>query len=170
MTGLVAAGLFAIASTAVADEKPVRLDFKANQKRVDRESNHKGNKTVGHQVWSYTVDVQNRAFEDTSNLEFRYKIYVRSDDGTQTRSRQDIRSESGSYTAERIPRSGSITFETDPVKLNESKLDARWRYTNGSSFARKDSLAGVWIKVFRNGVEVADFCSPYSLAKNVTWD
>jgi len=149
---------------------PLRFEFKASKTRLDKEEAEKGNKTISTQSWAFKVELKNNNFADLTDLEVRYKIFVRGDDGSSTRSKQDVKIEAGTHTIESIKQNSTIEFVTKPVTLSSSQLDSDYYYTDGSRSKKKDTIYGIWIKVFQNGNEVAQFLTPSSIEGKVSWD
>jgi len=117
----------------------------------------------------YEVTVTNSAFKPSPELQARYVIFI---------DRQDLGSKQGTEKEDRITGDapvgalaphGNTSFRTKPVQLKEQSLTGGWIYSNGGRIKAKDSLAGVWIKLFEGEKEVAEYANPSTLTSRHQW-
>ena len=145
----------------------VQLDFSAAKNRVDR--NKKGNTTK--EEWIYKVDVSNRSFRDLSGLEFKYRIWISSENRVGNRCKESTRFVTGSQKVDDFPNATKISFVTKRIALQQVEKVERKKAGGNKSGNRKNGsnkksqkiivtrdtqqLDGVEIDVFHQGEKIA---------------
>ena len=156
-----------VALLVVLASPAVKLDFSAAKNRVDR--NKKGSTTK--EEWIYKVDVSNRSFTDFSGLEFKYRIWISSENRVGNKSKESIRFVTGSHKVEDFPNATKISFVTRRIALQQVEKVERKKSGGNKSKNRKNGsnkksqriivtrdtqkLDGVEIDVFHQGEKIA---------------
>ena len=158
LAGLVCLPVFLLAAPAV------QLDFSAAKNRVDR--NKKGNTTK--EGWIYKVDVGNRSFRDFSALEFKYRIWISSENRVGNRRKESSRVVTGSQKIEDFANATRISFATKRIALQQVEKVER-KKTGGKNkpgnkqksrtIVTRDTqkLDGLAIDVFHQGKKIAQW-------------
>ena len=150
--------------TCVLASPSVKLDFSAAKNRVDR--NKKGNTTK--EEWIYKVDVSNRSFRDLSGLEFKYLIWISSENRVGNRRKESSRVVTGSQKIEDFANATRISFATKRIALQQVEKVER-KKTGGKNkpgnkqksriIVTRDTqkLDGLAIDVFHQGKKIAQW-------------
>lgn len=119
---------------------------------------------------AYTVTVENRSRGDIPALDIQYVIYIE---------RQKLGRKKDSDTIERVSGSAktepmSIKVRTQSATTNEIELWKRnltggYVYVGGGRLKVEDNVAGIWVKVFHEGKQVAEYMNPTTVSKR-GWD
>ena len=153
--------------TCVLASPSVKLDFSASKNRVDR--NKKGSTTK--EEWIYKVVVSNRSFRDLSGLEFKYRIWISSENRVGNRRKESTRFVTGSQKIDDFPNATKISFVTKRIALQQVEKVERKKAGGNKSGNRKNGsnkksqkiivtrdtqqLDGVEIDVFHKGEKIA---------------
>ena len=146
-----------------------RFDMDHARKTVDKRKEKTSNSTVTTKVTAIEVVLSNRSFADLEDLVVKYRIYKRGDDKGSGETKSKV---SGERSIKRLPHNGKLEFTTDTIDLVEEEMDARWRRvtSDGKSESKmRERVTGFWLKVFHNGIEVADFRELDGSLKNEQW-
>ncbi len=143
----------------------VQLDFSAAKNRIDR--NKKGNTTK--EGWIYKVDIGNRSFKDFSGMEFKYRIWITSENRVGNRRKESSRSVTGSKSIADFANASRISFDTMRIALQQVEKVERKKTggKNKSGSNKKNSriivtrdtqkLDGLAIDVFHQGKKIAQW-------------
>lgn len=161
-----------------------RIEIDFSKKRLGKTKRRGSAVTLTDEEWIYKVKIKNLSKNGQTNatvtgLKATYKIYrtrvadarmlVSKDtsgttaaDGkylvtTETKNLADIQ-----YLKE-------TGFETSPVILTKSELDAGFFYPGGGKDNKKDELSGIWVKIYHNDKVVAERQSGSAKANKVVW-
>jgi len=144
------------------------LRKKANATRA--KAVQSGQTTKSTENLFYQVAVTNRAFKESPALKVKYVLFVE---------RQEIGEKPGSEQIEKVRGDGSIavlkpqgkaTLDTSEVTLREQSLTGNWYYSDGGRIKAKDSLTGIWIKLYDGDVEVGEYVNPTTLQGKHKWE
>lgn len=168
-TGLMLSPLWAVKVEASDFQIAVQRKTAAHNPKVSKgySSDSKGSSTVFYQA---TVSYRSMS-KPASEVEARYIILVE---------RQRLGERIGEEKAERVRGTANIpaltpqekfTFDTKSVELFEKGLSSQFAgYTNGGRTRSKDSIKGIWIKLFEGGQEVGEYINPTTLSNKVKWE
>ncbi len=141
----------------------LQLDFSIAKNRIDR--NKKGNTTK--EGWIYKVDVGNRSFKDLSDVEFKYRIWITSENRVGNRRKESSRSVTGSKRITDFANATRISFNTQRIALQQVEKVERKKTggKNKSGSNKKNTriivtrdtqkLDGLAVDVFRKGEKIA---------------
>ena len=141
----------------------LQLDFSIAKNRIDR--NKKGNTTK--EGWIYKVDVGNRSFKDLSDVEFKYKVWVTSENRVGNRRKESSRFVTGSKRIADFANATRISFNTERVALQQvEKVERKKTGGKNKGSSNKKStriivtrdtqkLDGLAIDVFHKGEKIA---------------
>lgn len=137
------------------------------EREVDRtRSNREQNTSLQH-----VVTVTNTRAREFPKLEVRYMIFhfqpnlaaQHRDAGTRTTFR-------ATSILENIGQFGNATFEMEPIEMRYHRLQSGWRYTSGGRKSARDTIEGIWIRLYENGLLVGELQQPTSFFRNRDWD
>lgn len=134
-------------------------------KKVDETADPgSGHKTSAKEHWTYEVTIENKTFKDLGSLEVKYIIFFKQEK-LGVKAVPMARRQNGSTTLDLIRPHEKKSFSTDPVELNKSHLVGRYHYTSGAKINVQDRLDGLWIRVYQNGQQLAEYANPSTLTK-----
>ena len=142
----------------------VQLDFSAAKNRVDRHK--KGNTTK--EGWIYKVDIGNRSFKDFSGVEFKYRIWITSENRVGNRRKESSRFVTGSKSIADFANASRISFDTMRIALQQVEKVERKKTggknkpgnkQNSRTIVTRDTqkLDGLAIDVFHQGKKIAQW-------------
>ncbi len=119
----------------------------------------------------YQVTVANRAFKETGAVTARYILFVeRQELGVKAGSEQ-IDKEKGENAVEALKPQGKVSFNTSEITLREQSLSGgNFIYLNGGRIKAKDSLVGIWVKLFEGETQVGEYINPSTLSNKYKWN
>jgi len=113
----------------------------------------------------YRVMVKNTSFmEDTPALTAKYRVFVLRDDGKKNLREVKPQRIQGEAALPAIKASATGTFDTSSVKLSKTSLDPSYYYSNHQRQTSKDTLDGIWLRLYDGDKMVAEFMSSSKLA------
>jgi hypothetical protein len=127
-----------------------------------------GDANVTKEQWGYEVTLENKTFKDLTGLEIKYITYYKQAQ-LGSKAAPVLRHKSGSSTIETIKGHEKSEFKTDKIELKKSSLAGGYTYADGAKISVQDALAGLWIRVYQNGAQIAEFAKPSSLPSKEKW-
>jgi hypothetical protein len=152
---------------ALAHAASYSFDFKTEKKKVEGNRTVTLERTVTDEKWSYTVTIQNHSFQDIANIDIKYIVYFKKETEGSKVARE--KHKAGSTTVAVLQNNGSFTFDTDPILLVKSQLDGGFYYENGAKPRSRDSMTGIWVRLYQNGTMIGEYGDPPSLT-NGKWE
>jgi len=117
----------------------------------------------------YEIKVTNSAFKATPASEARYLIFVERQRPA-TRPTEDVVEKLKGEAALPALKSGETkNLESEPFVLWTGSLESGYYFENGGRIRTKDRLVGIWVKIFQDGKEVAEYANPSSLVSQHQW-
>jgi hypothetical protein len=147
------------------------FSFVAEQKKLSAEQDNKGAVMQSKEQWAYKVSIQNRSFRDLANVEIKYLVFMKPEiPGQKFKPGQSelVRKE-GSTTIPALKNNDTYILTTDSVELKNTTLKGGYYWKGGSNPRTRDSLKGVWLRVYINGQQVSEFTDPASIRDKETW-
>jgi hypothetical protein len=136
-------------------------------KKVDTNGNQPsraGHVTRTKEHWSYDVTVENKTFQDLSGLEMKYVIFFNKEK-LAARDAAASRRQNGSLSIGSLKPHEKKVFTTDSVELDSSRLASDYYYADGGRQKAQDTLGGLWVRVYQNGQQLAEYANPSTLTK-----
>jgi len=147
------------------------LDITCVAKKLDQTtkvSSGGGDANVTKEQWGYEVTLENKAFKDLAGLEIKYITFYKTEQlGSKAPPTQ--KHKSGASKIETIKGHEKAAFKTDAVELKKSSLSGGYTYADGAKISVQDALVGLWIRVYQNGAQIAEFAKPTSLVTKEKW-
>jgi uncharacterized protein affecting Mg2+/Co2+ transport len=145
-----------------------RLDFNilAERKRFDFGRSGTNSSVTTKEKWGYKVTIENKAFAPVSGLEVQYRQFKFDD---QLKGSQLV-GVAGATNLPALNTGQKFTFETTPVEIERFELRPGWVWTDESKQKVKDRLAGLWLRVLRDGEVVFEWQNPPDLKTNAKWE
>jgi hypothetical protein len=141
------------------------IEVERNKEQLDRTDHIY--KEVKRSNASYDVKMRSKSTLDLTDLEVRYIIFMKEDD-RYVRHNNNRLAERGKHKIEFWPAQELMEFQTKALKLETEQLAQGW-YSYGKARAR-DQLAGIWLRIYRGDLMLAEFSSPTFLQQRYTWE
>jgi hypothetical protein len=176
-----------LANLADADQEKLRTWAKANPPKLgpdalvlefnrgkfdsEKESQHDGAVTAYKDQWGYSLTLINRSKQELTGIRAEYILFVKQDAGPTAPSAEGMRKVRHTTRAEPIPLHGKITFRTETVPSYRYVLAPGWSWggTGGSTKPIKDSLYGMWIRIYVGDELVIEKITPTDITKTEKW-
>jgi len=159
---LMAAGLAALAPTA-----SYSFDFKAEKKKLEGTRTTTLEHETSVEKWCYAVTIQNHSFRDIPNVDIKYIVYFKKEgEGSKIVKEKHM---SGAASAAMLQNNVDFVFDTNPVELVKSELVGGFYYGNGAKPRSRDSITGIWMRLYQNGTMIGEYADPPELSTG-NWD
>lgn len=149
--------------------KDVKLVFKSH---VTNRSGWEGS-TILRKTWEegYEVLIENETAFDMEDVRIEYMI-LKFDDAmaAQTRSAGEIVKLKGKTKVGKVPAWSEKGTETKQFPMEQTKLAGNTRWANGGKETSKDTMDGIWVRVFVGDFMAAEMTRPENLDRNMGWD
>ena len=110
------------------------------------------------------VTIENKTFKDLSGLEMKYVIFFKHEK-LGGRDAATPRRQSGSLTIDLLKPHEKKSVTTNSVELNNAHLAPNYYYSDGGRQKAQDTLGGLWVRVYQNGQQLAEYANPSTLTK-----
>lgn len=156
----------------LAQASGVHLDITAERKLHD----DAGKKSYGVEMAHagedcvYNIIVSNPSLKDSPALDVQYVIFVqrqRLGEKTSMEHLDKVRG-SGSIPAIKSQAKGSVA--TKSFVLGKANLQNGYIYSNGGRQSAKDTVKGIWVRVFDGPTMLAEYANPSTIKEHETWD
>ena len=118
--------------------------------------------------WSYDVTIENKTFKDLSGLEMKYVIFFKQEK-LGARDAATSRRQSGSLTIGSLKPHEKKSVTTNSVELDNAHLAPNYYYSDGGRQKAQDTLGGLWVRVYQNGQQLAEYANPSTLTRE-SWE
>ncbi|MDQ6623652.1 MAG: hypothetical protein M3Y86_09235 [Verrucomicrobiota bacterium] len=157
-------------SGSVASSEHAHLDFNvlAERKRFDFARSGTTSSVTTKEKWGYKVTLENKSFSAATGLEVQYRQFKLNDKvvgGT------NLVASGGSTKIDTLRTGEKTTFETTPVEMERFALRPGWVFSSDEAKEKtKDRMAGLWLRVLRDGELVFEWQSSPELKQSATWE
>jgi hypothetical protein len=119
--------------------------------------------------WGYTLTLKNNTAKPIENLRAEYFLYIKVDAPKNGSEKPRVRRQKFSLALEPIPAQGRLSARSDAVTARKTELKEGvvWAGTNDTK--TRDSLEGIWLRLYQGDNLVLESASPPSLAIAGTW-
>ena len=141
-------------------------------KMLGAEKKQKAGVTLAKEEWVYQITIENKSFKDAQNVSIKYIIFEQPQNASEVgKSKEDLVRKLGGKESPLMKNFEKVTFASEPIERNSIQLKPGYVWTSGSGKRQsKDSLDGLWIRVFVNGQQATEFTYPPSLSTREKWD
>ena len=117
--------LLSLALPARTASSNYRVEIKTELKRLDVKRNTSESTETAEEQWGYVVTVTNHSFKDIPDLGVDYIVFSKHERfGSKIEPKPERKS--GSKTFGNLTNNGKTSFETEPVTLKKTLLQADW--------------------------------------------
>jgi hypothetical protein len=128
----------------------------------------KNGRTVTEEKWGYGVMIANKTSQPLGNLHTEYRLFATVDD-VHTKEKQGLKKKSYRSVIETIPELGRITFRTETVSAIKTKYNGNIVSAKSGESSSRETLRGIWIKIYRGEELIYETATPDSLRTSETW-
>lgn len=123
-----------------------------------------GGKSVTKQDWVYDVTLENKTFRDMTNLEVKYVIFF-SQQHLGKKEAPESKRRTGRLTLPLLRSHEKKVVTTDPTQLTKASLVGDYYFIDGAKIKVEDALTGLWVRVYQNGQQFAEYANPSTLMR-----
>lgn len=172
-SSLVCAALLFFAAPAKAGDN-YSFGFSAEQAQLDGNYDNGADSLTVTSHWVYKVTIENRSFKDVPGLEAKYIVFVKHETYGGADHSRVIERKAVSQTLDLLKNAAKWTFNTDAIemhKLLQSLTETASKKTLApTNVKQKDSLNGIWLRIYQNGAQIGEYIYPAGLAQSQKWD
>lgn len=145
------------------------LEVTAARVRLDVDRTQTRSSTKKTEDWCYRISIANRSRTDLTGLTLEYRLFFVDDVLKADRDELPLKRKSGRAALATLAAGASAEVKTALVTLQIVQLKPGHRYSGTTKRRVEDSLAGIWVRVARQGEVLHEFASPTTLMKSENW-
>ena len=150
------------------------LQFSRGKFDSQKESMNEGAVTAYKDFWGYSLTLANKSKQELADVRAEYILFVKQDGGpasSRDEKEPGMRKVKKTTKIDPIPLHGSVTVRTDTVASYRYVLSPGWSWAGagGSSKPIKDSLYGMWLRIYVGDELILEKITPEDLAKTEKW-
>ncbi len=143
------------------------VDIHSAAKKLAEKTNPgagEGGKAVTKQDWAYDITVENKTFHDLSNVEVKYIIFF-SKQQLGKKGAPEAKRRTGSAMLPLVRSREKKVVTTESVQLTKASLVGDYYFIDGAKIKVEDALTGIWLRLYQNGQQLAEYANPTTLLK-----
>ena len=159
---------------------PVAVNVQMSRAKFDTESITKDVTLVGGDVvkkgqtiteekWGYGVMITNQANEPLNDLHVEYLLFATIDDLHAKGNKEGLRRKNYRTKLDPIAAKGRLDFRTETVSAFKTKFNGNIRSVESGASTSRETLYGIWLRLYRGTELVYETASPEGLRKSETW-
>jgi hypothetical protein len=147
---------------------PLNLEVVSDRRKLKTDKSQTETTNSSTEDWGYKVVILNKAFQSVEGLDVVYRVYKRDD--SRTGAAEKLLATPGSKVIASLKPGEKFTFDTESVVLNKSTLRAGWVYSDKSKSTVEDGVAGLWLRIMKDGAVVFEHIKPTTLKTKAKWE
>ncbi len=128
----------------------------------------KNGQTITEEKWGYGVTIINKTARSVDNLRTEYRLFA-TVDNIHVKEKQGLKKKSYRSAIENVPELGRITFRTETVSAIKTKYNGNIHSAKTGDTSSRETLHGIWIRIYRGDDLVYETAMPDSLRTSETW-
>ena len=128
----------------------------------------KNGRTITEEKWGYAVTVANQTAQPLQHLRAEYRLFATVDD-IHVKEKQGLKKKSYQSQIETIPELGHVSFRTETILASKSKYNGNIFSAKTGDTTSRETLFGVWIRIYRGDELVYEDAMPKSLRTTEKW-
>lgn len=149
-------------------ENDLPLQYSRGKFETIKESQSGGAVTAYKDLWGYSITLTNKSKRDLTDVRVEYVLFVKTD--SVSNKKEGMRRVKKSTSLDPIPVYTNLTFRTETVPSYRYVLAPGWYWSNtGNSKPIKDSLHGMWLRIYVGKQLVIEKITSEDIAKNEKW-
>lgn len=125
--------------------------------------------SVTEEDWGYSITLKNNTRRPIEGLRVDYILYTRVDQIENTGREPTTRAKSFSQKIDPVEPGARITTKTEAVTTRETELRGGLRWKGTGDDDTRDTLIGIWLRVYRGDELVLEASSPDGLSEKEKW-
>lgn len=149
----------------------LRFDNRKSKKDVTLSDGSvvEGGLAITEEDWGYTITLKNNTLKPVEDLRAEYILYTKVDEIKNTGRRPSRRAKAFAAAFETLPAGGRVAVKTDAVVTRETKLRGGMRWAGTGDNDTRDTLEGIWLRVYQGEKVVLESASPTTLTTTEKW-
>jgi hypothetical protein len=164
--------VLATGAPLLAQSNGIHLDVSAERKlHNDASKKSSTNDTnKGGEECAYDIVVTNTSLKDVPALDVQYQIFIQRQRLGEKKDVEHSDKVTGSATLPALKslQKGSVATKSFP--LSKANLQGGWTYYNGGRQSAKDTVKGIWVKIYDGQTLLAEFANPSTVKDKETWE
>jgi hypothetical protein len=124
----------------------------------------KGLLEVTEEEWGYTVTLRNLTGAPVEGLRAEYRLFTKIDELKNSGRAPRIRRKAFALDFETLPAAGRISARTEFVTTRKTDLKGGYEWAGTGDNDTRDTLHGIWLRVYQGDELVLESASPSGLA------
>ena len=146
------------------------LEFSRAKFSTEKESQSGGAVTAYKDQWGYSLTLSNRTKKELVDVRAEYILFVKQDNTSNYRETgSKFRRAKYITKADAIPVLGKVTFRTETVPSYRYVLAPGWSWGSGGNQPIKDTLHGMWLRLYVGDELIIEKITPEDLSKSEKW-
>ena len=148
------------------------IDLQLSRGQFDSNKKDGNGQTTSEDKWGYSVTLSNHSMKVIKGLHVEYLLFVKVEDAESGKDAQPLplKRVKGAKVIDVVEGAKSITFRSDTISMFRSELKPGYFWSKtGSTQPIKDTLVGIWMRVYASDQLVAEYYNPSTLTKTETW-
>ncbi|MEI6278905.1 MAG: hypothetical protein WCQ16_05905 [Verrucomicrobiae bacterium] len=141
-------------------------------RKVSAEKQMKAGLNLAKEEWVYDITIENKSFKDVQNIDIKYIIFEKTQNASDVgKTKQEMVRKQGEKTVPAMKNLERITFATESIERTNIQLKPGYVWKSGSGKRQsKDSMSGIWLRIFVNGQQVMELMDPPTLSADQKWN
>ncbi len=147
------------------------VELQISRGKFDTKKSDEVGMVISHEQWGYTATLFNHTNKPLTGARVDYILFVKTDSEPGKDSTvAPLKQKPGSKMIDVIAGRDRVIFRTDSITLQKQQLKPGyiWSKTRNSE-PIKDTLYGVWLRVYVGDQLVEEICNPASLSTTEKW-
>lgn len=128
----------------------------------------KNGRTTTEEKWGYSVTLINKTAKPLHNLRAEYRLFA-TVDNVHVKEDQGLKKKACQSALEPIPELGRVIFRTETISAFKMKYNGNIRSTATGESSSRETLSGIWIRIYRDKDLVLETCFPEKLSATEKW-
>lgn len=132
-------------------------------------STERGLLELTEEDWGFTITIRNQTNAAAEGLRVEYMLFTKVDEIKNTGRAPQIRQKRFDLALETLPATGRISARTQTVTTLKTELKGGYEWSGTGDKKTRDTLHGIWLRLYQGDKLVLESASPASLASG-KWD
>ncbi len=161
---------WANANPPAIDESELPIQFSRGKFDTQKENQHGGAVTAYKDLWGYNITLTNKSRQVLTDVRAEYILFVKQDGATAGGKTLPLRRVKKTTNIGTVDVYANATFRTESVPSFRYVLKPGWYWSEtGNSKPIKDTLHGMWLRIYVGKQLVLEKITSEDIAKNEKW-
>lgn len=125
--------------------------------------------TITEEDWGFTIALRNNSTRPIEGLRGEYILFVKVEQPGATKPDDRFRRSRGKLDFEAIPVGGRTTSRSSAITARKTELASGIVWRGSGDTKSRDTLHGIWLRVYRGDTLVLESASPGTLTTSESW-